>query len=158
MLKKIIICTDKQDLKRELERTFNDLEIIKLEILNVSEFSECKDFDVIQYYLTFMEEFGSKPLIHDCQILETNGRYNFPPYVVTSPVFKSKDNLTDIERTEIQIKTPLIKVIEFSKNIKKDLVYAIHTDISVYYSKLNEKNLRYIKSIYENILRRYKLI
>jgi hypothetical protein len=132
MLTKLYICTEDIEYFQLLKCIFKGSKIIEIRKLSESEFSKCHNFDVILYYTSLMAPFGVKPTGYESIIIETHHRFNYPDFVVTSPNFEGLLNTLTEEGTHVkQIETPLRKVIEFSKSIRRDLSLAVHADINM---------------------------
>ena len=152
MLKKIYICTVNSVHHKKLAETLKEFKTI--EILNMSkdDFIKSPKFDIIHYFAIATELFGGAPKIYDSIILKTQGRYNFPPYIVISPGFKVEDSLTDLEEIKLQIGIPLKKAMEFSNKVRENLVYAVHTEIILPESESNENYIDNLVKAFKDVL------
>lgn len=155
MLKKIFICANDSYCINNLNNCFLNQELIQILKINTKDFMHYNEFDIINLPTSFMEEFGSKPMKFECQIIKTENKYNLPDYVVTSPNFVNETELSTKIMSQYQIESPLLKVIEFSKTLNKNIYYAIHAEYAFSYTDCEFKSIENIKSSFERILNQF---
>jgi len=160
MIKKIYICTDDENQLKLLTSEFNDVEIIKIINLSYENYLKSTIFNIINTETLMMVDLFQVPIRNlFSQIVATNGKYNFPEYIVTTPVFLNESlKLSDKDKFKYIAEVPIAKVLEFSKENEKGLIYGVHVKLLFTYLEFNKNSCQILKEIFVYNLIKNKII
>lgn len=83
-------------------------------------------FDAIFLPLTFAEEFGSRPIRNQAQVLSTNGKPGWPRYVVTGVALSHDAAMVPLEATTVTLRAIVQAVNSFNSNAKNIATLGIY--------------------------------